>query len=703
MIEFEYEKNLLSKNRKLVVYIALLLCLLNFFLLIDLAYEYKSSKTDEIILQKAKEDAQQKANYAIKEINGDLNTTSSLAEGIAKDLSSGKLKGESALRERLLAEMKNNPNIYSIVVAYSPDANAGRLYAPHFRRNGSEVIYSPVTYDYTKKSEHTAWYNDALKKGSKMWISPYFGIADANYQIDCSTPFYLAEYGNGHRAAGVVSVSHSLEELKVQVGNLQLGNTGYGFIISGKGVIISYPIQEYLARNVHDLASKDPNIYFISKNMKEGEYWATNSFTGKSYWVFQKNIPSTDWILGLVLPEEETLRNRKMEQIHSIILVVFATFTFLFFLSLLIISIYMYNHRGLLLLTFIFSLFCILGISFMWYLAMNNSTLDSRNSDFVVFDREDAFTVLQHTNTSPTTPIIPTGLILQSIEFLDANNVVITGYIWQNTSVLGVGKDTPNFIFPDSKETTIEKAYEDKDKGTIGWHFKTALLQQFDYSRYPFAREKVSIRVLSNNPPGNLLIPYFDSYNSLIPETLPGLGHSFVLEGWKLEKSFFSYKVNSYNTDLGIRNFAKSNVCEYHYNVDIKRNIKASFVSDLLLIMVAVVLLFAILTITTKDENKKHFGFSSHGVLAYCTTLLFTLIIAHTSLRSRIPIGSIIYLEYFYMILYLAIMVVSLNSIAFASNRDVPFIDTKDNIYVKVLYWPVILGALLIITLLSFY
>ena len=364
----------------------------------------------------------------------------------------------------------------------------------------------------------------------------------------------------------------------------------------------------------------------------------------------------------------------------------------------------MYNHRGLWLLAFIFSLLCILEIGLMWYLAMNSSTLDSsRNGDLVVFDRQGVFTVIQHANTSRTALTTPTGLLLQSIEFSDANNVIITGFIWQNTSALRAEEGFPYFIFPDSKETTIEKTYMSKDKDIIGWHFKTTLRQQFDYSRYPFAREEVSIRVLSTDPAENLFIPDFDSYNSLIPETLPGLGHSFVLDGWKLEKSFFSYRITSYNTDFGMRDFAHSNVCEFHFNIDIKRNIRASFVSDLLLITIAVVLLFGILTITTKDENKKHFGFSSHGVLAYCTTLLFTLIISHTSLRSRISIGSIIYLEYFYWIMYLAIVVVSLNSIAFASNRNVPFIDTKDNIYIKILYWPVVLGFMLFVTFLNFY
>ena len=139
----------LDKRKKQAVCIASILCLLSFLLLIHFVYEYKSSKTNEIILGDAKKDALQKANFSIKNIDVELNSTSSIADGVAKDLSSGKVKNNSILRKRLLAEMKNNSNIFSIVVAYSPAVNDGKLYTPHFKRNGSEVVYAPLTYDYT--------------------------------------------------------------------------------------------------------------------------------------------------------------------------------------------------------------------------------------------------------------------------------------------------------------------------------------------------------------------------------------------------------------------------------------------------------------------------------------------------------------------------------------------------------------------------
>jgi Cache domain len=693
-----------GKYRTQVICIASILCLLSFLLSVYFGYEYKSSKTDEIILEDAKENALQKAEYAIKNVHNGANSTRAFADGVAQDLSSGKLKNDSILQERILAEMKLHPNIFSIVVAYSPSTNAGKLKASRFFRNGSEIVNSALTYDYTKDSKQTAWYNDAMRTGSKIWIPPYFGIAARTYMVGYSSPFYFAEFKGGNKPAGVVNVHYSLEGLRTYLNNLKIGDTGFGFVISGEGEIISYPIPEYLTKNIHDLAKQDPTIYFINNNLTKHDYLATNFLTGQSYWVFQQNIPSTDSILGFAIPLEETLLNKKTEQIHALIPLVLAIFSFLFSLCLLFVSIYRYDHKGLWMLAVIFSLLCILGMGFMWHFTMNNSFFDSRNGDLIVFDREGVETVLQHSNTSPTTNRIPTGFLIKSMEFVNANDVLITGHIWQNISGIGIWKDVPDFSFPDSKETTFDEPYVNKEKGLLGWRFKTTLRQQLDYSKYPFDREDVWIRVVSDNTAGNILVPDFDSYKSMIPEKLPGLGRSFVLDGWDPQKTFFSYGVSSNdNSNIELENFANSNASEFHFNVGVKRKFESIFTSNFIYIIVALILLFAILAMITKGESKTHFGFSSQGVLGYCTSILFTLIIVHTSLRSKIPIVGVIYLEYFYFILYFAILVISLNSIAFASHKSIPFVDANDNLYMKVLYWPVIMGVLFFITILKFY
>jgi hypothetical protein len=245
-----------------------------------------------------------------------------------------------------------------------------------------------------------------------------------------------------------------------------------------------------------------------------------------------------------------------------------------------------------------------LGICFIWYFTINNSSLDGKNGDLIVFDREDVETVLQHTSPSLKASRISTGIFLQSIEFLTANDVAITGYIWQKTSGPDDKKDYPGFSFPDAKETEIQKAYVNDDSGVVRWHFKTTLRQKFEYSRYPFDREDLWIRLWSNSSKESVLVPDFDSYKSLIPEIIPGMESSILLGGWKPQKTFFSYRVNSYTTDFGGENFSNSNVPELYFNVDFKRDFMTPFESDLLPVIVVIVLLFSVLTLITKGESK---------------------------------------------------------------------------------------------------
>jgi len=692
---------------KPVVRIAFLLCILSFLLMVHAGYEYKNSKTDELILEDAKVDAHNKAEGALKNISGELNSTSLLVEGIAKDIRSEELNNDPMITKRILDKMDGNPNIFSIVIAYSPEVHNGNCTLIHCKRNGSNLeTSSTLPYDYANSSEKTAaWYCNPMERRCSGWNSPYFGIVDGVYQIDYSAPFYLKEFKNGSEAAGVVCASHSLEGVREQVGSLDLGDTGYGFILSEEGVIISYPVQEYLFRNINELAKEDICLGLISENFCKNvtDRVVNNPGTGQSSWLFYENVSSTNWTMGIVLPQEEILLNKEIEQDCSVIKFVLTTFAFLFFLSVLFVSLQRHDDKNLWMLAFVFSFLCILGMGIIWHLTLNESSLQDRNENIIVFDSADVETVLQDCNTNPKTPRIPTGVFIQSLEFSTANDVIMTGYIWQNVSGLVNETTSPSFSFPEAKETTIESAYMDEEKGIVGWHFVTTLRQQFNYSRYPFDEEDVWIKFWNNASEESVLVPDFDAYESLAPEKLPGLERSIVLEGWEPQKTYFSYRVNSYNTNFGIENFKHTNVSELYFNIDIKRDFKSPFVSDMLPIMVVAALLFVVLAITTKEERKNQFGFNSSGVLAYCASLFFVLIISHASLRNKIPTDSIIYLEYFYLIMYVAILAVSLNSIAFASHMDIPFIDTKDNLYVRLVYWPVIMGVLLLITLLNFY
>lgn len=714
---------------KPVVRIALILCVLSLILVVWCGYDFITNKTNETILEEAQEDARNESCLALKNISDDLNSTNLVinktANKIANDLNSGKMKSNSAIEKRLQEDIKNNPDVLSIAVAYSP-AYHGNNFSLHYIRNGTNVEPAPIKYDYTDESEESSvWYINAMKRGHGDVNQPYFGKAAKTYLLVYSVPFYTPEFENGKKPAGVVAVSHSMEDVRSHIENIDLGNTGYGFIISREGRIISYPVHKYLYGNISELTKEDNkkdnkkdnnldliNVNWTAKdsetdsndNMTE-EYRKTDPDTNQSYWIFREKISPLNWTLGVVLPREETLLDKEIEQKRSIIHIVLAAFAFFFSLCLLLVSFLRYEDKSLWLLALIFSLLCLLGIGVILHLTLNVSPHNGINGDNVVFDMAQVETVLQRSKISASASRIPTGVFLQSLEFSSAYDVIVTGYIWQNISNTSADYASPSFSFPESEseEDSIEKAYEDQDKGIVGWRFKTAFRQEFNYSRYPYDREDVWIKIWNNASSGNVLVPDFDSYDSLNPTDLPGLERSLVLEGWEPQRTYFSYRINSYNTNFGVGEFKHSNVPELYYNFDIKRDFKSPFTSYILPVIVVAILLFAVLMITTKDEKKEQCGFSSSDVLGYCSALFFVLIIAHASLRDTIPMDDIIYLEYFYFIMYLAILAVSLNSIAFASSTNFPFIDKKDNLYVKVLYWPIVMGVMLLVTLINFY
>ena len=184
------------------------------------------------------------------------------------------------------------------------------------------------------------------------------------------------------------------------------------------------------------------------------------------------------------------------------------------------------------------------------------------------------------------------------------------------------------------------------------------LRQSFDYSKYPFDREDVWVRLWQKDFHQKIVLtPDLNSYDSLSPESKPGLENSFVLEGWGIQDTFFSYRSNSYNTNFGVGDYQQE-FPELYYNIGLKRNFISSIISNLIPLIVVSFLLFAVLMISTRnDKNIRLYGFNSAIVLSYCAALFFVLIVSHISLRDKLAATGVIYLEYFYFVLYFVLLV----------------------------------------------
>ncbi len=320
-------------------------------------------------------------------------------------------------------------------------------------------------------------------------------------------------------------------------------------------------------------------------------------------------------------------------------------------------------------------------------------------------------------STSQMTPTIKikTGIFIQSLQFSNATEVNLTGYIWQRYKD-GVHDDIKpsssdvGFVFPEQVNTGDDiEPYEvyrvnDGDEEVIGWYFEATLRQPFDYVEYPFDHKTVWVRMWAKDFSRNIvLVPDFDAYKATGLDDIFGIEKNIVLGTWVRQDTFFDYKLSSYDTNFGITDYiGQDNFPELHYNLVIKRKFENAFIVYLLpLFLVATLLFSALLTVSTNEKLSNTLGFNVSGFIGACSALFFVVMLAHIQLREQFPGSGIVYIEYFYILMYALLVVATANTYLFSTNTGNWFkiIHYNDNIIAKVAYWPVVLSCLIFITL----
>jgi hypothetical protein len=379
--------------------------------------------------------------------------------------------------------------------------------------------------------------------------------------------------------------------------------------------------------------------------------------------------------------------------------------------------------RALRLTAIAWTLTLVAALAAIWFLIDNDVSLDPAIGTRVVSATEsDAFlaSVLAPPPAGQAASAaepwrIPTGVLVQTIEFLNPNDVQVSGYVWQTfppgfPADIARGLSFPEAVSDTSPANPIYTVDQADGGQVVGWRFRVNLRQQFDYGRYPFDRQDVWLRLWSNDVQRRvLLVPDFASYGTLNPMTLAGLGQGFVNAGWQPVRTEFSYAVVQEETTFGLEPrpgtlLAPAPFPELFYNVSLKRSFLEPFLDDVLFACVVAVLLFFVLSLTARDAAKKsRVGISTFGVLGTCSGLFFAVILKDTQIRQSVSTGEIVYAEALSFLLYGAILLVAVNALLLDSPLRLAFIDYRDNLLPDLLYWPVLLGALLALTILAFF
>jgi sigma-B regulation protein RsbU (phosphoserine phosphatase) len=293
---------------KLSFYI--LLCCLFIFLII-FGYNYLFSR--KIIVRHIEENAHNVSRVTINKIETILLPLERVPRNTAYSLEHTTYSKDS-LKEILRGIVEENPEIFGAAIAFEPYA-AGKnqryfeLYC--YKENGNILIKTLGNENY--QYFYMDWYQIPRELNRPVWSEPYYDEGGANIIMSTySVPFYATVQGK-RKLAGIIAADISLSWLEAIIKDIRIGRTGYGFLISRNGVIVTHPSKDLIMnQSIFSIAEErnDPGLREMGRHMIKGDsgFVPYRSFlTGKESWIVFDSLPSSGWSLGVVFPQEELL------------------------------------------------------------------------------------------------------------------------------------------------------------------------------------------------------------------------------------------------------------------------------------------------------------------------------------------------------------------------------------------------------------
>ncbi|MDR3672347.1 MAG: Cache 3/Cache 2 fusion domain-containing protein [Holophaga sp.] len=622
-----------------------------------------------------------------------------VAHDLASALSSGKLPPDQVQAAVATALEKSATPILRMGVLYRPGSTGhGRhLFGPYAER----VAHGVRRYFYEESSDYSVqdWFiQEPWRPG---WHEPRFSHRGGWLMVDFVEPFQVP---GARTPSGLVRLNVSLTEVQAIVDDLDLGHTGFAYLLSAKGAYMAHPLEDLVlsGKTILDRAEGDgkKRLADLVTRKESGFTHSTSSSTGQKTLVFLQRIPSLGWFVGLAYPESS------LHEVASLDRALLALrLSLALVLALVLIFLAFRGHRpGRA------NLWWAVGVGSMAMVVANGILFHYVNAmpapkgayDVSLMDRAslEKFKLQNATQQVGVTRIpmtfIPTGVYLQTLEAAGPGLTKVTGQIWQRLPK-GTPRDQRGIVFPEATagEATLGIERLEEDHILQFYTFRVVVREEANSDHYPFDRTKLRLRIWPRpflNP--EILVPDLDAYTVLTPESLPGADPEIELPGWRLEATEFGFTQENYTTRFGLdRLHGHNRGPEMLYSITLKRAFGSPFIAAFLPILAVAGLLFTlVLTVSRLGDKVKATGYSYLNFLRTTIALFFSLVVAQFNIRNRIIADGVICLEWYFFIMYAAILVVSIDALVFAL-RDHPVLSYEDNAFAKLAFWPVLLAC----------
>ncbi|MCX5772302.1 MAG: cache domain-containing protein, partial [Candidatus Hydrogenedentes bacterium] len=256
------------------------------------AFEYNYRMSRQIILKNVELAAQNLTQATAGSITSLLAPLETLVQYVSMDIEQRSLSGKEL--ELLVSQtVSSNSAIFGAAIAFEPNSYAANsqyvMYYAHHEGDGIAVEkVGDASYDY----HFMDWYIIPKLLGRPIWSEPYFDEGAGNITMATySAPFFHDKAGQ-RTFWGINTIDISLEWLHEIVSKVSLYKSGYAFIISGNGVFLTHPAQDFMMReSIFSQAEEHANAAAreAGKNMVQGKtgFVRVNDFrTNSPCWLY---------------------------------------------------------------------------------------------------------------------------------------------------------------------------------------------------------------------------------------------------------------------------------------------------------------------------------------------------------------------------------------------------------------------------------
>lgn len=665
------------------------------------------------IEQMAMMTANQQADNAALIIDDAFEVAMAAAQTVADDLSSGEL-AYADIQTRVRAEMRDFPALFGIAITFEPFVYdpEQRLYQVYISRgvNGELDVLDGATYDYTQSNEEdpslpdTRWYAQPLQEGA-MWNTPFFATGAQQVLVEYAVPFQQVDELD--QRGGVVTVDYTLTDMRDLISEIDLGATGYAFVVSEDGTILAHPVAEFVAsESLLSLAEAqgDTAMIEVARRIERGESFTTElvaPLTGQVSWVFSRPIMSTGWSISVVLSQDDFApksRDTFREQVNIALTGALAVWL----LICLILRIDRGRVRDLFLTAASFSLICVALIMFIWYQddRLGRDTSRAITSQTLL---DSYLTNVRNNirNGSQELLEIPTGVVIEAVDFASPTSATVNGLVWQRIPI-----DTPDEFIEGFRltritgpEFAIDELYRQQqdDETIVIWSIGIILKQNFNPELFPFDTRSLELRLEPLDLSGNVvLVPDLGGYDLIAPSLAPGVDPDVTLYNWEIDNTQYQYRQITNASNFGLQSRLNSPPTpSLFYVMTLQRLFLGPFIAYLMPGIIVALMIYAYLL---RDRDPGDEG-EIDNTLNYAAALFFVVVVSHTALRDNIAAVGVTYLEYFYILLYCGLALVAANDILIAKRPQSLIVTFQNNLLPRLLFFPIVSGVMLVITL----